>query len=184
MQVIVLVRCFKTTLLNHCTFNLYKKDSLLNFRETQLETIGDALPLRNLETASPPAAMTSQNYLQLLHEKSDSFPSNLASYANTHSIQSDIGHQALSNSKTKTMPYLNKEETYQDLPTLPQKMIIRSKTENSMKNGRINQGLPLPTNNNFETSSEPHVNSEHLNGKSTNNHLCTTAQTMDSRRSS
>ena len=157
---------------------------MFNFRETQIETTREGLPLRNQETASPPAAMTSQNYLQLLHEKSDSFPSNLASYANTSSIHSDQIHPGISTSSHKTVPYLNKEETFQDLPTLPQKMIIRSKTENAINDGSGNNGIPLPTNNNFETSSEPHMNSEHISEKHKSNHLCTSAQPIDSRRSS
>ena len=149
-----------------------------------MENVREGLPLRNQETASPPAAMTSQNYLQLLHEKSDSFPSNLASYANTSSIHSDLSHPGISTPSNNTVPYLNKEETFHDLPTLPQKMIIRSKTENAINDGSGNNGIPLPTNNNFETSSEPHMNSEHLNGKHKSNHLCTSAQPIDSRRSS
>ena len=128
--------------------------------------------------------MTSQNYLQLLHGKSDSYPSNLASYANTSSTLSDNSHAALSTSKPKTVPYLNKEETYQDLPTLPQKMMIRSKTENGIHDKVVNNGIPLLTNNNFETSSEPQMNSENLGVKSTSNHLCSSVQPMDSRRSS
>ena len=157
---------------------------MFNSRETQIENMGEGLSLRNQETASPPAAMTSQNYLQLLHEKSDSFPSNLASYANTSSIHSDQIHPGISNSSHKTAPYLNKEETFQDLPTLPQKMIIRSKTENAITDGSGNSGIPLPTNNNLETSSEPHMNSEHLSEKHKRNHLSTSVQPIDSRQSS
>ena len=128
--------------------------------------------------------MTSQNYLQLLHGKSDSFPSNLATYANTCSSLSDDSHAALSTSKPKTVPYLNKEETYQDLPTLPQKMMIRSKTENGIHDNPINNGIPLLRNNHFETSSEPQMNSENLDVKSSSNNLCSGVQPMDSRRSS
>ena len=127
--------------------------------------------------------MTSQNYLQLLHGKSDSYPSNLAYYANTSSISSGNGQASLAASNNIEVPYLNKEETYQDLPALPQKLMIRSKTENAIHNG-VNNGIALTTNNNFETSSEPQMNSEHLNTKSTNNNLCASVQAIDSRRSS
>ena len=149
-----------------------------------MEGMSEGLPLRNQETTSPPAAMTSQNYLQLLHEKSDSFPSNLASYANTSTIHSDQIHPGISSSSHKTVPYLNKEETFQDLPTLPQKMMIRSKTENGIHDNPINNGIPLLRNNHFETSSEPQMNSENLDVKSSSNNLCSGVQPMDSRRSS
>merc|ERR1719412_2221524 len=99
-------------------------------RETQAKSLNcNGFSQSFIGSASPPAAMTSQNYLQLLHEKSDSFPCNLASYANmtNNSIQSDT--QPTSN--INSLPYLNKEETYQDLPTLPEKLIIRSKIDNN-----------------------------------------------------
>ena len=140
--------------------------------------------MRDLETASPPAAMTSQNYLQLLHEKSDSFPCNLASYANmtNNSIQSDT--QPTSN--INSLPYLNKEETYQDLPTLPEKLVIRSKIDNNDIGGRTkNKSLVLNGNNNFETSSEPHMNSDSLDGKRNIDVLnLYKTECIDSRRSS
>ena len=142
-------------------------------------------PLRDLETASPPAAMTSQNYLQLLHEKSDSFPSNLASYANmtSNSIHSD---PVLPTSNINSLPYLNKEETYQDLPTLPQKLVIRSKTDNNDIGGRTkNKSLVLNGNNNFEISSEPHMNSDTIDGKRNIDVLnLYKTECIDSRRSS
>ena len=140
--------------------------------------------MRDLQTASPPAAMTSQNYLQLLHEKSDSFPSNLPSYANTRSVQSDSVTTTIPTSSLNELPYLKKEETFQDLPTLPQKLMIRSKTKytNSGEN-QITNGLMLAVNNHFETTSEPHMNSDTLNGTKSEAYNYT-PECMDSRRSS
>ena len=137
---------------------------------------------RDLETGSPPAAMTSQNYLQLLHEKSDSFPNNLCSYANTNSVKSDDAF-VLSPSNRNELAYINKEETYQDLPALPQKLFIRSKTENCAANNTVNKGLTqVAANNHFESSSEPHVNRDMLNGKRSD--MVYATECMDSRRSS
>ena len=147
------------------------------------ETDGGLFKRRDLETASPPAAMTSQNYLQLLHEKSDSFPSNLCSYANTNSSRSAFATSP-PNRHEGLLPYINKEETYEDLPALPQKLFIRSKTENPS----LHKGLSVvAANNHIEASSEPHVNSDMLlNGtlKGDNMMYKTTAECMDSRRSS
>ena len=134
--------------------------------------------MRDLETSSPPAAMTSQNYLQLLHEKSDSFPSNLCSYAN--SVQSDSAAVLPPLSRQGMLPYIKKEETYQDLPALPQKLFIRSKTENAAGNPG-NKGLMVAANHHFEASSEPHVNNNVVNGARRDMY---TTECMDSRRSS
>ena len=136
--------------------------------------------------------MTSQNYLQLLHEKSDSFPKNLATYANTNnsihsgistSLQSSESSQTLPNSDEKDSSFLNKEETYNDLPALPEKLLIRSKTESTNPVSAKNFGLQTAINNHFETSSEPHMNSDELIGIRTNIYKYG-SECMDSRRSS
>ena len=136
--------------------------------------------------------MTSQNYLQLLHEKSDSFPKNLATYANTNnsihsgisaSLQSSESSQTLPNSDEKDSSFLNKEETYNDLPALPEKLLIRSKTESTNPVSAKNIGLQTAINNHFETSSEPHMNSDELIGIRSDIYKYG-SECMDSRRSS
>jgi hypothetical protein len=97
-----------------------------------------------------------------------------------NSIHSDS--QIPTSSNISSLPYLNKEETYRDLPTLPQKLVIRSKTDDV--GGRTkNKSLVLNGNNNFETSSEPHMNSDATNGNIDVLNLYKT-ECIDSRRSS
>ena len=149
---------------------------MISFRDTRDDVRRVGLVQRDIESASPPAAMTSQNYLQLLHNKSDSLPSNGVSYANTNSanLNSEL---ILSPSNCGGLGYITREETYPDLPTLPQKLGIRSKTENGFQIG----SLMAPTNHS-DTLSEPHVKSSSyaLNGDA---HIYN-SECMDSHRSS
>ena len=138
--------------------------------------------------------MTSQNYLQLVHHKeiADSIQNNNinSSYENTSSIPSDnsayvASSPSASNNKI-VLPYLNKEETHQDLPALPEKMrILRPK---DLKQAAEKDIIRMTINNRIdETSSEPRLNSEllingalgHMNG-----HIMYSTNCMESRRSS